>query len=144
MWKGTDKSGPHTFYGLYFTRKNGSRVKVSSPIIPQFCYALEMSPSHFSSPLSLRGLRCQGSSAAASWSIVWGGWGKRKESRASSSLQLPLTKASCRHRQLTPSQGHPEAIFVGAKLLWHISPWSVRGETAHGDKGARWFLTLLF
>lgn len=47
-------------------------------------------------------------------------------------MQLQLTKASCRQTHKPDSSlhgwGHPEAIAVGVKLLWHIPPQGVRRE----------------
>lgn len=120
QWKGSDVFGPHTFHYLSLTRKITKRVKVSSPIhlLIWLCFRLPPLPSFlpFPQPQSLG--HCQHSGVAAAWSVCLGCVGEEKEGRVKhSSLQLQLTEASCQHDSSRHCRGHPEAVFVGARLL---------------------------
>lgn len=70
-----------------------------------------------------------------------GGGRERRKSRASSSLQLQLTRASCRHRRLTRFQSVATLkpyVWVQSYCDTFLVGWE--GEAVRGAGDARWFL----
>lgn len=87
-----------------------------------------------------RGLSEQSCGSCLQHLFKVGGGRERRESRASSSLQLELTKASCRHSSPHFSQWPPWSRMCGCKVSVAHSSSGGREEAVHDGGDARWFL----